>query len=1104
MAASSAMAQSTARNYDIPAGALSSALVRFAAEAGILLSADAKLTEGKTSARLNGRYDVKEGLEKLLEGSGLEATADARGAYTVRRKPPADAGRPADSIMATGKRNALKDDLPDLAAPTVTVSARRDYEVGPMPGLALTKEQIPGNVQSVTSEDIKKSHSLNLGSVLNSNLQSVNVNDYQGNPFQMDVTYRGFTASPQLGTPQGLSVFFDGIRVNEPFGDVVNWDLIPVNAVSSVDVFPGSNPIFGLGTLGGALSIRTKSGFTDPGGSVEILGGSFGRKQALLSAGGNNGVVAGFVAASLFDEDGWRDNSPSKVSQMFSKLEWRGGPATIGFSTLLASTDLVGNGLIPLELYKERPESVFTAPDETRNQLLQFQLSGAFEVTEKMNITSQIYRRNSKRRAVNGDVYGGFDEMGNDSDYAPAGHTPANNLPLCQYQDVNHDGLPDYFIDVNGDGIPAPGSINAPITGAFPVVQLAPLNNPTNAGGVCNPVPVYQEPIITRNGKASFNFLQNGTGLVEGTPIGQINTTTIDQVTNGGAVQFNFNLDRHKFMVGGSIDSAYANYGSTSQLALIDPSHNVYLDPAGIDPVYYAASHPLINNSFDGTSRTNSLYFSETWSVLDNLHLSTSARYNQTQIKNNLKFRTDAGLVELADIKDFAADPNIILCPTPDPASCPKTPNATNTVTQLARDSGTNGYYRLDGSGGQFARGGDPEKFSYYSLNPSFGVSYLPVPDFNMFTNWNQGTRTPSVIELGCAFDPDPRHTGSGSCTLPSTLSGDPYLPQIKATTTEFGLRGKLAEGWKWNASVYRTDIKDDLYFVGFTPTRNYFDTIGKTRRQGLELGLSGSAGRFDFGVNYSYTQATFQSTFWQSNISNSSTDRDPNGGVGPGLYPYDLDNGQTILPPGTTTNRGFPTWRLYKVEPGDRMPGIPLHNLNVTIGYRFTDSWNAALTMIARSSSYSRGNENNDHKPGPGVGDKGQLLCDTPVFDNDGNFTGYFQCVDQPDRPAGQPYLYDGKTPGYAIFNFDTSYQIDKNLSIGFLVSNLFNTKYYTASRLGQDPFSPSVNGAIGPSGFNYNSADWLNTTFVAPGPPRGFFLSLTYEFGVGEKDKD
>jgi outer membrane receptor protein involved in Fe transport len=385
-------------------------------------------------------------------------------------------------------------------------------------------------------------------------------------------------------------------------------------------------------------------------------------------------------------------------------------------------------------------------------------------------------------------------------------------------------------------------------------------------------------------------------------------------------------------------------------------------------------------------------------------------------------------------MRDFAAVPNIILCPSPDPASCPSTPNATTTIVDDGRGNG-NGYYRPNGkTGAQFEQGGEPEKFTYYSLNPSLGVSFLPVEDLDVYANWSQGTRTPSVIELGCAFDPDPATRFGGACTLPSTLSGDPYLPQIKATTNEIGVRGRLAHGWKWNASIYRTDLKDDIYFVAFTPTQNYFDNIGKTRRQGLELGLAGSAGRFDFSMNYSLTHATFQSPFWQSNLSNSSTDRDPNGGNLPGQYPFVEDppgsgSGSVVVTPQPDhiTNHDVPTWRLYKVSPGDRMPGIPMHNLNINVGYRLTDAWSAGLSMIARSSAFSRGNENNDHQPGPGVGDKGQLSCDTPLFDPDtGNFTGYFQCDAAPGRAPGQPFLYDGKTPGYAIFNFETSYQVD------------------------------------------------------------------------------
>jgi iron complex outermembrane recepter protein len=138
---------------------------------------------------------------------------------------------------------------------TVVVEGKAATRLGPLEGLQLSREQIPSNVQSLSSKDIRDANATSLGDLMNTRLQSVNVNDYAGNPFQMDITFRGFSASPQLGTPQGLSVFLDGVRVNEPFGDIVNWDLIPMNALGSMDVLPGSNPLFGLNTLGGALSL---------------------------------------------------------------------------------------------------------------------------------------------------------------------------------------------------------------------------------------------------------------------------------------------------------------------------------------------------------------------------------------------------------------------------------------------------------------------------------------------------------------------------------------------------------------------------------------------------------------------------------------------------------------------------------------------------------------------------------------------------------------------------------------------------------------------------------------------------------------------------------
>ena len=170
-----------------------------------------------------------------------------------------------------------------IRAPDVKVLAPRF--ITPLPGVVIERSQTTTNVQSVTSTQLRESQAVNVTDYLGSNMQSVNVNDYTGNPFQQDLVYRGFSASPLIGTPQGLSVYLDGVRVNEPFGEVVNWDLIPVNAIQRMELMPGSDPLFGLNTLGGALAITTKSGFTAPRGEIKLLGGSWvGSRRRFLSA----------------------------------------------------------------------------------------------------------------------------------------------------------------------------------------------------------------------------------------------------------------------------------------------------------------------------------------------------------------------------------------------------------------------------------------------------------------------------------------------------------------------------------------------------------------------------------------------------------------------------------------------------------------------------------------------------------------------------------------------------------------------------------------------------------------------------------------------------
>jgi len=191
----------------------------------------------------------------------------------------------------------------------------------PLPGVGLPLDDIPAPVQTALGRDPTESGALDLSDFMNRRLNGVHVNEVQGNPFQADINYRGYTASPLLGTPQGLSVYMDGVRLNQPFGDVVSWDLIPRIAIASIALMPGSNPLFGLNTLGGALSIQTKDGRTGSGSSAQATYGSHHRRAFEFEQGGSSGSGANwYVAGNIFSDDGWREASPSDVRQVFAKV----------------------------------------------------------------------------------------------------------------------------------------------------------------------------------------------------------------------------------------------------------------------------------------------------------------------------------------------------------------------------------------------------------------------------------------------------------------------------------------------------------------------------------------------------------------------------------------------------------------------------------------------------------------------------------------------------------------------------------------------------------------------------------------------------------------
>jgi len=278
--------------------------------------------------------------------------------------------------------------------------------VTPLPGLGVPRDQVPANVQTGTGADMERLHSPDLSNYLVRAIGGVTVNETQGNPFQPDINYRGFTASPLLGTPQGLSVFMDGVRLNQPFGDVVSWDLVPRTAISSITLMPGSNPLFGLNTLGGALAIETKDGIRNPGTSLQLLAGSYGRAAAEFETGGRkaDSGLHWYFGANRFHEDGWRTASPSDVRQLFGKVGRTTGNGDVSLTLALADNDLTGNGAQESGALQRDWSSVRTIPDETGNRSLFVNLATVQALNDRFTFSGNAYYRKIKTQTFNGDL----------------------------------------------------------------------------------------------------------------------------------------------------------------------------------------------------------------------------------------------------------------------------------------------------------------------------------------------------------------------------------------------------------------------------------------------------------------------------------------------------------------------------------------------------------------------------------------------------------------------------------------------------------------------------------------------------------------------------
>ena len=273
----------------------------------------------------------------------------------------------------------------------------------PLPGSGIDPDKVPSNTQILSAADVSREGQASLIHALNSNLGSVNISDDLNDPFQPDIIYRGFTASPVLGTSEGLAVYQNGVRINEAFGDTVNWDLFPDIAINRITVI-GSNPVFGLNALGGALNVEMKTGFTYQGGEAEISGGSFGQRNFSLQYGQQFGSWAVYLAGRVLNEDGWRQFSPDSVQQFYTDVAKRGDNYAFDVSFTGANNLLQGQGPAPIQELALNRTNVFTSPQSFRDQLEFVTVNGSYNPIDDLSVQSNFYYREFRQTVANGNT----------------------------------------------------------------------------------------------------------------------------------------------------------------------------------------------------------------------------------------------------------------------------------------------------------------------------------------------------------------------------------------------------------------------------------------------------------------------------------------------------------------------------------------------------------------------------------------------------------------------------------------------------------------------------------------------------------------------------
>lgn len=309
--------------------------------------------------------------------------------------------------------------------------------MSPLTGSAIPIGNFPGAVGRANSGDIQRSGSTYVPDVLQQTVPSAIVEDAQGNVFQKSLQFRGFDASPVNGAPQGLAVYQNGVRINEAFGDIVNWDFLPDNSINGITII-GANPVFGLNALGGAVTILMRDGFTYQGAELDVRGGSFGRYQGALTLGANSGAWGAFLALEGIHDSGYRNFSPARVRRMYTDVGAKGDGTEFHVNFTGANNYVGVTAAAPIQLLDIGWNQTFTSPQTTINEMAMVSTNGSVEATPTLTFSGVAYYRWFRQRHVDGNII--------EAEECP----PPDAGLLC----IEEDGSLEPAEDINGNDMP--------------------------------------------------------------------------------------------------------------------------------------------------------------------------------------------------------------------------------------------------------------------------------------------------------------------------------------------------------------------------------------------------------------------------------------------------------------------------------------------------------------------------------------------------------------------------------------------------------------------------------------------------------------------------